>query len=382
MSGWDKLSAISVACAAVVIPIAIAFIGNGYSQALKERELQGKFVEIALDILRHDPTDKNQSESVRLWATQVIDNYSGIPFPKAAREDLINRIPISSKLYGLSRSGNIEKINDFGAKINTAIKENKNVVIYIHGRTSDPEKLDNTIKDIADDLEEGYGINLISFKWQSHPTGAFDMPYKDAIDSVEELKGILNNLQAYKREHPEVKNTRYTLLIHSYGVTLFKELMDSYSAQTFDKSLFNNIVINSAAVDSKNHSNWINKIDFSDRIYITINNQDAVLSAYGKSKFFSPLGRQVFPPLATKAIYIDVSELGVKHRYFLPKGQEDNLHLCQFYKSVLNGNEPDLINGNYVSRTERIEGNKIYWIKPENDSSGQCIKLNTGKDAG
>jgi len=98
----EKLSKLSAILAAVVIPIVIAVVGQEFSQSLKTREIQGRFVELAIEILKQEPTP--QTESLRKWAVDVIDRYSGVPIQKAAKADLIEKVP-------LPRGGAIEGIN-------------------------------------------------------------------------------------------------------------------------------------------------------------------------------------------------------------------------------------------------------------------------------
>lgn len=85
-SNWEKLRAISAIIAAVVIPIVVAVVGNMYTSALKEREIQSRFVELAVNILKELPDDSNRS--IRIWAIQVIDQYSGVPFDQEAKRAL------------------------------------------------------------------------------------------------------------------------------------------------------------------------------------------------------------------------------------------------------------------------------------------------------
>ncbi len=92
MDGWEKLKILSGAFAALVIPIAAVWIGNTYSAALKERELQGRFVEIAVDVLRKEP--EAGAAPLRRWATQVIDKYAGVPLTQEAQQDLIKSRPL------------------------------------------------------------------------------------------------------------------------------------------------------------------------------------------------------------------------------------------------------------------------------------------------
>ena len=79
---------------AVFIPIALAFVGNNYTQAQKERDIQAQFVKIAVEILQAPPTQENRN--VRDWATQIINKYSGVPLSNAAQKDLVESTPINS----------------------------------------------------------------------------------------------------------------------------------------------------------------------------------------------------------------------------------------------------------------------------------------------
>src|SRR5215467_15201186 len=93
-SNWQQtLSALSGAVAAVLIPIVLAVVGNAYTTAIKEREIQGRFVELALNILKDEPTKEN--ENIRKWAVQVINAYSGVPLSAAAESDLVQKVPIA-----------------------------------------------------------------------------------------------------------------------------------------------------------------------------------------------------------------------------------------------------------------------------------------------
>ena len=82
--------------AVIIIPIVIGFIGNGYSKAIKEREIQGRFVELAINILSQAPTKDNHG--IREWATEIIDKYSGVPLGKSTKQDLIENLPITREL--------------------------------------------------------------------------------------------------------------------------------------------------------------------------------------------------------------------------------------------------------------------------------------------
>lgn len=85
-SGWDKLKILSGTIAAVLVPVAVVWVGQIYTQAVKERELQGKFVELAVGILQEKPNE--QQPNLRSWAADVLDTYSGVPMSDDARVEL------------------------------------------------------------------------------------------------------------------------------------------------------------------------------------------------------------------------------------------------------------------------------------------------------
>lgn len=91
MDSWEKAKSLSTIVSAIFLPVVLLIVGNQFSSATKEREIQGKFVELATQILREKPVDKPTPDvtDLRLWATTVINRYSGVELPKAAAEALI-----------------------------------------------------------------------------------------------------------------------------------------------------------------------------------------------------------------------------------------------------------------------------------------------------
>ncbi|OPY76447.1 MAG: putative peptidoglycan binding domain protein [Syntrophorhabdus sp. PtaU1.Bin153] len=101
----EKFKTIVTLISAAIIPLVVAFLGNSYTQALKEREVQAQFVKIAVDILQSQPSEYNRN--VREWATQIINRYSGIPLSTEARRDLIEKVPISATTFGQKYAGGL-----------------------------------------------------------------------------------------------------------------------------------------------------------------------------------------------------------------------------------------------------------------------------------
>src|SRR5687767_2358715 len=92
-SNWEKLKIISNASSIVIIPLVIAFLGNLYSKSTKEKEIQGRFVELSLQILKEKPSGENKN--IRKWAVNVINEYSGVKLEPEAEKDLIENVPLT-----------------------------------------------------------------------------------------------------------------------------------------------------------------------------------------------------------------------------------------------------------------------------------------------
>jgi predicted chitinase len=109
MDSWEMVKTVSSVGSAVLIPIVLLIVGNQFSGALKERELQGKFVELAVSILRETPSE--ETRNLREWATQVINQYSGVQLSAATKKDLIENTPLlpsATPYEGRRELGNTE----------------------------------------------------------------------------------------------------------------------------------------------------------------------------------------------------------------------------------------------------------------------------------
>ena len=73
MDKWEKIKIISMSASSLlIIPIVLGFIGHSYTKGITEREVQGSFVPLAVNILQDEPTEENRN--LRKWAIQVLVN--------------------------------------------------------------------------------------------------------------------------------------------------------------------------------------------------------------------------------------------------------------------------------------------------------------------
>lgn len=112
-NNWEKLKVISTTASIVIIPLVIAFLGNLYSKSIKEKEIQGRFVELSLQILKDKPSEENKN--IRKWAVDVINEYSGVKLEPDAKKDLIEKVPLTMN-------------NNTGLQFNVPISNNNSPV--------------------------------------------------------------------------------------------------------------------------------------------------------------------------------------------------------------------------------------------------------------
>ena len=84
---WEKAKVLSAMIASILIPLAIALSGNWYSNSLKEKDVQARYIELAIGILMKEP--KPENEQIRKWAVDTINHYSVVPIKEDARQELL-----------------------------------------------------------------------------------------------------------------------------------------------------------------------------------------------------------------------------------------------------------------------------------------------------
>ena len=85
----DRLLIWAKAASLVLIPAAIAFATIWIDAGIKHRQANTEMVRLAVGILQQDP-EENQSRALREWSLDIVDQYSGVPLPESAREELLN----------------------------------------------------------------------------------------------------------------------------------------------------------------------------------------------------------------------------------------------------------------------------------------------------
>jgi hypothetical protein len=94
---WDKFESLSRVLAALLIPIVLGLIGSWYTSAQKQRELDARFAEVALNILARPPNPSDTTDRyVRQWAAKLVSRYSGLPLGDSAVKSVVEKAPLAS----------------------------------------------------------------------------------------------------------------------------------------------------------------------------------------------------------------------------------------------------------------------------------------------
>ncbi|NEP03117.1 MAG: alpha/beta hydrolase [Symploca sp. SIO2E9] len=225
-----------------------------------------------------------------------------------------------------------------------------NWVFYITGFNQSCRKSLDTSWQFA----QKYDVDVITFSWLSNPGGPlipeYEKAQKAAQASAKALAQILEKLDWYMKncllDRTERRKVSFNLLVHSLG----NFIVESYARLPVSSqvgSIFDNVIFHQADVESKTHTEWIDRITIGQRLYVTINRDDDVLSASGSFRLVgfnnttisNRLGNTTKGLTAAKPIYIDFTRgrfVGQAHNLFL---SVDNSIIETFFKQLFRGKQ-------------------------------------------
>lgn len=220
----------------------------------------------------------------------------------------------------------------------------KNLVVFTEGLG----KTFTSGVDRATKVMRTYGVDELFFDW---PT---DRPYmrsgknikvtcyvapKVAVPYVQ----FLEEFQTYKINHPE-KFKVVTLFFHSMGNLLLMYNLQNDRFKNISPNLVNTVVLNAACVNQTHHKEWLDKLTFANRIYLTINDKDRNLR--GASIIFGDhqLGEKPKKEFCEKAKYVNFSKvLDKEHNYYVMQPLlNEKPFLQQFYANIFEDKVPEL----------------------------------------
>lgn len=260
-----------------------------------------------------------------------------------------------------------------------AQKENKSILLFVHGYNND-------IGDIvraAKDLQDTYNLIVMPFTWPANGggpvsgTAAYLSDKDDARCSATALHRVVGKLQRYHNmlvegtraklweaaQHKEPLNhekartlfnrlmekqctSRISMLCHSMGNYVLKHaLLPSNSSL---RSLaFDNIALVAADVNNPGHAAWIGELPVRNRLFVVINENDGALKWSRRKpgeEQLARLGHHLKNLSAPNSYYIDVTRnkgVGGEHSYFRSKTVGGNNTLKRLFAQIFNGEDAE-----------------------------------------
>jgi hypothetical protein len=203
------------------------------------------------------------------------------------------------------------------------------------------------------EIQHLHKVNLIVFAWPTKapdigPVGNFKNSMQNVKLSAPFLGEICRELKDYRaRPGNSMTNENLSIFFHSLGNNLLENTIEGPYLKDINRDLFDNLVINAAAVDSKDHNEWVEKLEMQKRICIINNGGDKnlrglrILTSYGLQ-----LGERPLPPLAGNAVYVDFTDAvgnrysaGATHSFYYDKVTELSSNIREFYTQIFHGEQ-------------------------------------------
>jgi hypothetical protein len=225
--------------------------------------------------------------------------------------------------------------------------KHENWVIFVHG---DGKDLKSAIKR-AKEIEELHQVNVLAYAWPSRnpDLGAinnFKNSYANVEKATQHFSEFLSKIaQLRKIETSAISSGNLSMFFHSLGNYYLENLVKNKLHENFEEPFIDNLIINAAAVDQKDHDKWIEQLNFQKHIYINSNGKD--MNLIGLRIFSSKkmqLGEDPEMPFASNASYVSFTEAvgaslppGPSHSYFFASVTKESDRIKTYYTTILNG---------------------------------------------
>jgi hypothetical protein len=225
-------------------------------------------------------------------------------------------------------------------------------VLYIHG---DSRTIEEAISR-GIEIQHEYKVKLIVFSWPSKMKGTkavknLKNTLRNVTQGVPHFLNILDILAKYKHEKNwPGKGQSLSLFFHSLGNYYIEVAAKESFLEKLPANLFDNLILNAAAVNEKGHIDWLKKVNIQKRIYVNSNKRDFMLNGlriFTRKKKL--LGERIKPPVLATANYVNFTKaIGMtiphfhSHNYFIDRTIRKSTNIRQYYSDLFHGKKVDL----------------------------------------
>lgn len=215
------------------------------------------------------------------------------------------------------------------------------------------------------DVQHYHKVNVIVFSWPSRnpnisPGENLKTMRPNVSKSMVHYKYALSLMSVFRKENKGFQKHSLSAIYHSIGNQFPKNLALEHSAFTNQEPIFKYTIINAAAVEQENHTQWVENFNLQERIIINSNINDLNLNGiriFTKESY--QLGETAFYPLAKNATYINFSDIvkftlppGAAHTYFIGKSPAKYPSVFDFYNDIFHGITSDFTLIPYLKKRE------------------------------
>lgn len=219
------------------------------------------------------------------------------------------------------------------------------------------------------DIQNTYNANVIVFSWPSEVPDINGLKnFKNSVKNVSKSMGHFNQVLSFMKDFRE-KSVAFkdgaglSMFLHSLGNLYLRELVGSTEKNSINDTIFDNIIMNSAAVNRENHAEWVEKLSLQKKIYITNNHYDFSLKGlHLYTNHGNQLGEEFYGAMAKNANYVHFTEaIGFQtptsntHTYFIGDIPKQSENIKRFYYEAFRGKQIELSDtSRFVKRKEGL----------------------------
>ena len=234
------------------------------------------------------------------------------------------------------------------------LRQNRPVVLFIHGRGGEPEKsLEGTgfirsafkVEGKAVPKIEAFGAVAAMFSWDSKRGGFLffglsdrERPLGNVDAAADSFKVTLDKLAAAIATVGAAR-APLTLLAHSMGTIVLQRYIEKNGwPAPVGAPLFRNVIVSSADADNLGHTAWVDRIAAVERVFITLNPKDPILedSKEKRQPNALPLGMNPGNALSAEARYVDIT-IGAHEVFSKGHGHPE---IERFFAAAFAGDDP------------------------------------------
>jgi hypothetical protein len=233
------------------------------------------------------------------------------------------------------------------------INDGRDMLLFIegHGKTL-PMALNRAFQ-----IQERYNVALLVFDWPSQHNN-FNKSLARVRRCGDNFYNLLLQIRDYRKSHA-AENQHFSIICHSLGNYFISNFVVCGDHQYLHEKIIDNIVMNAAAIRTREHGVVLSQVDFATRIYITSNKNDFVLRGAHLLTSGKMLGNIVIKPKAANAEYVNFTNVaGREHSYYFGyhEFEHTNPAFFYFYNTALHGNKVNLEDEKYFAPRPEGDG--------------------------